>query len=88
MAEVGKVLQFENLTPQKIGRMLDEYGEAIGIGADARAGFFEKVKNKKYVILIWLKNPHAIAPFEIDKAGFGLMAAWLCAEDVERIKIK
>ena len=87
-AEVAKVLQFADLTPPKIKAILREHGEAIGIEKDRIANEFKSVKDKKYCMLIWLKNPREIEPFNINKAGFGLMSAWLAVEDVERIKIK
>ena len=49
--------------------------------------FFERFKNKKYCMLIFLKNPIEITPFEIDKTGFGIMSAWITVEDISRIKL-
>ncbi len=36
--------------------------------------------------MMFLKNPQKIEPFEIDKKGFGAMAAWLTVADIEKIK--
>lgn len=44
-------------------------------------------KDKKYCVLIWLKNPKKIEPFKINKAGFGSASAWLCVEDINKIRI-
>lgn len=85
-AEVEKVLQFENLSPEKAKEILDEYGGADGIAIDDIPKFFQLFKNKKYCMLIFLKNPKAIKPFEISKKSFGLMAAWICVDDMGRIK--
>ncbi len=85
-AEVEKVLQFENLSPEKVKEILDEWG---GEGKICVRNYEESIKsnrNKKYCMLIFLKNPKAIEPFEISKKGFGLMAAWICVDDVGRIK--
>lgn len=85
-AEVKKVLQFE-LSPEKVREILVEFG---GEGHICAADFNETLKrnkNKKYCILVFLANPRAVQPFEIDKRGFGLMSAWLCVDDVEKIKI-
>jgi hypothetical protein len=36
--------------------------------------------------LIFLSNPVAVVPFDIDKTGFGNMAAWITVEDINKIK--
>ena len=84
-AEVKKVIQFENLTPKKAKEIIDIYGKQLC--ADAVPNFYSMVKDKKYYILVFLKKPQKIEPFYIDKSGFGMMTAWICVEDVEKIKI-
>jgi len=44
------------------------------------------VEGKNYCLLVFLKNPQAIEPFEIDKTGFGAMAAWITIDNIEKIK--
>ena len=84
--EVKKVIQFSDLTPEKVKEILYQYGQADGLGIDKIPEFFEMFKNKKYCMLIFLKNPLKIEPFEIDKSGFGAMSAWISVDDVNRIK--
>jgi hypothetical protein len=43
-------------------------------------------KDKKYCMLIFVKNPQKIVLFEIDKSGFGAMSAWISVENVDEIK--
>jgi hypothetical protein len=45
------------------------------------------VYGKKCGIVIFLENAEPVAPFDIDKAGFGAMSAWLCVDDINDIKI-
>lgn len=85
-AEVEKVIQFSNLTPYKVKEILDEHGQADGLGIDKTPEFFEMFKDKNYCILVFLKNPQRIEPFEIDKTGYGYMSAWITIEDVYKIK--
>lgn len=85
-ATVEKVLQFSGLTPLKVGEILKTYGNDDEIEEVDVPAFYERFKDKKYCMLIFLKNPQKIEPFEIDKKGFGAMAAWICTEDVNRIK--
>jgi len=35
---------------------------------------------------VFLKNPREIRPFKINKAGFGMMSAWLTVGDINQIK--
>lgn len=80
-AEVEKVLQFENPNHKQI---LEQYGKEIGI-TDIQ-NFLEKVKDKKFCILIFLKNPAKVEQFEINKKGFGLMSAWITINNINEIK--
>lgn len=86
MAIVGKVLQFDDLTPLKVEEILKTYGEDDGIEKSEISFFYARFKDKKYCLLMFLKNPQKIEPFEIDKRGFGAMAAWITVENINKIK--
>ncbi len=85
-AEVGKVIQFADLTPKRVREILDEYGKDDGIEPEKIPEFFERFKDKKYCVLIFLKNPAEIEPFNINKTGFGAMSAWIMIDDIFKIK--
>ena len=85
-AEVAKVVQCDGLTPAKVKEILGRYGPEIGIAPDGRPAFYETVKDKRYCLLIFLMNARGVEPFEIDKRGFGVRAAWITVEDVGQIK--
>ncbi len=85
-AQVATVLQFTDLNEQRIKDILKKYGKQIGIASHKSDSFFQKIKNKKYCILIFLEKVTKIEPFSIDKTGFGMMAAWLCVEDIGKIR--
>lgn len=87
-AEVSKVIQFSGLNSAKVKEILYKYGTKDGLGIKDISKFAKLFQNKKYCILVFLKNPKEIKPFNMDKSGFGLMSAWICVEDVERIKKK
>lgn len=87
-AEVNKVVQLADLTPNRVKEILDEYGNDDGLEKEKIPEFFERFKDKKYCMLIFLKNPVEIEPFEIDKAGFGAMSAWITVDDISIIKRK
>lgn len=86
-AKVEKVISFSDLTPKKIKQILNEYGNNDGIEKDKIQTFFELFKNKKYCMLIFLKSPQKIKPFQISKKRFGAMASWIAIEDILKIKI-
>jgi ASC-1-like (ASCH) protein len=85
-AEVDKVIQYSDLTPKKVKEILCQYGLADGLGIDRVPEFFEMFKDKKYCILIFLRNPQKIESFDIDKFGFGAMSAWISIDNVCNIK--
>jgi hypothetical protein len=85
-AEVDRIMVFSDLTPDKVEEILNEYGKADGLGIGDIPRFFEMFKDKNYCMLIFLKNPRRVEPFDIDKTGFGAMSSWLIVDDVNRIR--
>ena len=87
-AQVSKVVQVSDLTPNKVRKLLWNYTKDDGLGIDDEKleEFYERFKNKKYAMFIYLKQAEPIEPFEIDKAGFGAMSAWVTIESIETIK--
>lgn len=85
---IGKVISFSGLTPKKVKRILGKYGSDDGIEKNKIPQFFELFKNKKYCLLIFLKNPEKIRPFHIDKKGFGMMSAWISVDNINKIKAR
>ena len=85
-AEVKKVIQLSNLTSKKVKEILDKYGKDDGIEKEKISEFFKRFKDKNYCILVFLKNPQKVKPFEIDKKGFGLMSAWITVNNIKQIK--
>ena len=86
-AEVEKVVQFDNLNSKKVAEILKIYGSDDGIEEAKIPDFFEIFKDKKYCILVFLKNPILVKLFEIDKTGFGAMSAWITVDDINQIKV-
>ena len=85
-AEVEKVIQFSNLAPKKVKEILVKYGTDDGIEKKDIPKFFEMFKDKNYCMLIFLKNPKEIEPFEIDKSGFSAMSSWIIVSNIDQIK--
>jgi len=84
--EVSRIIQAEDLTPAKVGKILKTYGRRDGIEPKDTKLFFERFKRSKYCLLMFLKNPERINPFRIDKSGFGAMSAWITVGDIKTVK--
>lgn len=85
-AEVGKVVEYDNLDAGRIRDLLNEYGQAAGFEAKEMPEIARRFNCKRYCIIIYLKKAQKIKPFEINKAGFGSQTAWLVLDDINRIK--
>ncbi len=85
-ATVKSVLSFENLSPQRVNQLLLQYGKDDGIEKKDIPKFYNLFKDKRYCLLIFLQNVQEVKPFEINKKGFGAMAAWLTTDTLARIK--
>ncbi|MCC2631882.1 MAG: hypothetical protein K0S20_581 [Patescibacteria group bacterium] len=83
-AIVQEVLQFENLTPEKVREIVEEYGDDIKLPS----GLHHSFEDKNYCMLIFLKDPLWVEPFSIDKTGFGSMSAWVSVHDIESIRVR
>src|SRR3989338_3543368 len=79
-----KILQFENLSQEKVKEIINEYGEAIAFNNPQAT--FQMNKDKKYCMLIYLKEPKRIQPFHINKKGFGSMSAWISLPSIQEIR--
>lgn len=87
-ATVANVLQYENLTNEKIDEMMRIYGQSIAGSDQIPTSETKYFNNKKYAILVFLSSVQRIKPFDIDKTGFGAMSAWICTENIDKIKKK
>lgn len=85
-SKVAKVLRYHDLTPEKVKWILEVYGQRDGIEKRNLNKYFELFQNKKYCLLIFLKDIKKVRPFKISKKGFGAMAAWLVVDDIKKIK--
>jgi hypothetical protein len=86
-ALVSRVLQFSDLTPIKVRELLDTYGREDGLTPRDIPKYFELFKNKKYCLLIFLKDPQSIDAFQISKHGFGSMSSWITVNSISQIQI-
>jgi ASC-1-like (ASCH) protein len=86
MARVARVVQFSDLGPRKVAGILKKYGDADGIGKRDLQKFYGRFREKRYCVLVFLRDVREVEPFRIDKRGFGAMSAWITVDDVDRIR--
>ena len=85
-ARVSGVRTFENMNPSNVREILEKYSSKDGISRDKIDVYYELFKDKKYCLLIYLENPKGYKQFEINKKGFGSMAAWMCVGNIDEIR--
>ena len=85
-AKISKVINFSDLTPEKVHTILKDYSKQLGLDEPDIQAFFEMFKHKRYCILMYLKDAHPIQPIEINKQGFGAMSSWISVESIAKIK--
>ncbi len=83
MAKVEEVMFYDALDKSIFDEIISKYGSRICIDSS----FWDLVKDKRLVTLIFLKDVVDVKPFGIDKSGYGMMAAWMTIADIEKIKI-
>lgn len=84
-SKVTKVIQFDELNEKKIKGILNTYGKDIGIEKANINNFYLSIKDKKYCVLMFLGSIKQVAPFKIDKKGYGNMSAWISVKNIKDI---
>lgn len=87
VAKVADVKQFENLDIAQVQEILDKFSKRIGISPENVPFYFELFKEKKYCILVFLKEVKSVTAFHINKTGFGMGTAWITLPSVSKIKL-
>lgn len=85
-AKVSDVFQYSDLTPTKVKEILLKYGSKDGLGLDEIDKYYKMFKNKNYCLLIFLKDPRRVEPFEVNKDGFGAMSSWIVIDNIDKLK--
>lgn len=71
--DVARVLQFENLDTQRAREIFVEYQDVAALEEDR----WPLLREKRYCVVMFLRNVQAVEPFVFSKKGYGAMAAWL-----------
>lgn len=84
-AEVKKVEEYAGLDSDRVMSLLSQYGKADGIETEL-GQYWERFRRKRYAIFVHLMNVSEVEPFEINKAGYGAMSAWLVVNNINEIR--
>ena len=84
-AIVSEVMQFY-LPQTNVSELLQRYGKEICFEEKDNTKLVEWCSQRKYCILMRLAKVTQIEQFEIDKKGFGNMAAWITLRNINKIK--
>ncbi len=85
-AEIEKVIQYEIKDVKDIQKIIKQYGKGICL-VNTKPETWGKLP--KYCILLFLKNPSYFKkPFQINKKGFGIGAAWITVPNILQIELK
>jgi len=84
-ATVERVASYSNVTPQLVRLLLQQYGEADGIDFSDLTIYYDRFKDKRFCLFIFLTDIHTIPPLRLNKQGFGAMAAWITVPSIEQL---
>ena len=86
LAQVSHVVFYADLNSPEVADLLNQYGKQLGLLEAEKAAFFQKVALRKFCVLVFLANVTEVAPFSINKKGFGSMSAWITTPDLYQLK--
>jgi hypothetical protein len=85
--KVKRVKEFTDLNPDKVRTILEKYGSEVGIDIHDLESTIIWARNKRYCTLIYLESPKKVRPFDINKKGFGMAAAWITVKNYRDVLV-
>ncbi|KKM06000.1 hypothetical protein LCGC14_1748440 [marine sediment metagenome] len=82
---VTKVLQFEVKRDGEAIDITKRFAGGLGFSRVPDA-VLNYISGKRYGILVFFDSVEKVKPFNINKAGFGMMSAWISVDNVNKIK--
>lgn len=86
-AEVTKVIQYQVLNNSKALKIMKKHAEKDLGFKKIPPEVLNYIQNKNYAIFIYFDSVKEIKPFNVDKTGFGAMAAWITVHNINKIKL-
>lgn len=87
-AGIVKVDCFDRKTDEELFlTCFNEQWQNIGFTTCKEAtAFLDDCKDIRYVTFVYLGKPEHIEPFSVNKTGYGVRAAWITIDDINKIK--
>ena len=82
---VTKVLQFEVERENEAIDITKRFASGLGFSCIPDV-ILSYISGKRYGILVFFDSVKKVKPFNIDKAGFGMMSAWISVPNIRSIK--
>ena len=82
-AKAKKVINSEKMSKEESVALVQGYLHKLHL-TDKQ---FKRWAGKRYIVLIEVEEVEQLAPFPIEKSGYGNMDDWLPVEDINRVKI-
>jgi hypothetical protein len=80
--EVSSVINSKKMTSEQSTALVEEHQELLQL-SEAQ---FKRWAGKRYLVLISVVKVESLAPFLIDKSGYGNMDDWLPVESIDKVK--
>lgn len=85
-AEVSKVMQYQVSNNRQALEIMKKHAQQDLGFKRIPAEILKYIQNKNYAIFIYFDSVKEIKPFNVDKTGFGSMAAWITVDNINKIK--
>ncbi len=85
--KVTKVIQYEVPNNSRALKIMKKHAEKDLGFKKIPPEVLNYIQNKNYAIFIYFDSVKEIKPFNIDKTGFGAMAAWVTVDNINKIKL-
>lgn len=84
---VSKVIQYQVSNNRQALEIMKKHAQQDLGFKRIPAEILKYIQNKNYAIFIYFDSVKEIKPFNVDKTGFGSMAAWITINNINKIKI-
>ncbi|MEK6889043.1 MAG: ASCH domain-containing protein [Nanoarchaeota archaeon] len=82
-ARAGRVEFYQDLTDERIEKLLKQYGTQLGVGIE----YAKQLRGRLYCTLIHLTNIERITPFKVNKAGYAIASGWMIVKNINTVKL-
>jgi hypothetical protein len=82
-ATAKRVINSDKMSKEESVALVEGHQDSLQLTARQ----FKRWAGKRYIVLIEVEGVEQLAPFPIDKSGYGNMDDWLPVEDIESVRV-